>query len=73
VYVLIFLQRFDLVSDYETLPRFFWRYKREKMIPSPEKNFPFAPAQGDRADNFSDSDKRTGANKGLIKCRFIAD
>ena len=58
-----FLQRFDLVSDYETLPRFFWRYKRERMIPSPEKNFPFAPARGDRADNFSDSDKRTGANK----------
>jgi len=33
------------------------------MIPSPEKNFPFALARGDRADNFSDSDKRTGANK----------
>jgi hypothetical protein len=32
------------------------------MIPSPEKNFPFAHALGDRADNFSDSDKRTGGN-----------
>jgi len=51
-----------LESDYETLPRFFWRYEKKIMIPSPEKNFPFAPARGDRADNFSDSDKRTGAN-----------
>jgi hypothetical protein len=67
------LQRLNLESDYETLPRFFWRYEKKRMIPSPEKNFPFAFARGDRADNFSDSDERTGGNKGLIKCRFLAD
>jgi hypothetical protein len=52
-----------LESDYETLPRFFWRYE-SKMIPNPEKNFPFAFARGDRADNFSDSDNVLVVTKG---------
>jgi hypothetical protein len=59
-----------LVSDYETLPRFFWRYKKKRMIPSPEKNFSFAHAQGDRADNFSDSDNVQVLTKGVKNAGF---